>query len=500
MKKFLKFDLRLKKSPPSEKKPEMKGLLLQTYFTSLLCLVLCVTMFLGTTYAWFTSEVNNQANEIYVGTLKAELEKKDGDQWKSLSARQDGVNVTKLFDGDIRWEPGYTTRETIKVINKGDLAFKYVLGFTDGTALNPDATAAIPAEVAQYFEVWVYDYRANEGKEGVDPDPATYSDYGQEGSGWSYAGSLEGKNVLGGKLEIVDGVVAEHTYTIALHMKEGATADVMGKKLSLTVKLVAYQMVSEEDDVGAAYDQMVATQDELTAAVGNGGIVALATDIELTEALVIPAGKTVVLDLNGHTISQEKACTGSYNMINNRGTLTITGNGKLSFKDTGAGDTGTSWASYTLRNDGTLVVENGTIEHLGQQSGNMNNAIFSYCGSTTINDGVITAAYSRSVRIWMGSLTINGGQFDGQVWAQPQSESCQVTITGGSFKPGTHGNDGSSVYITNSAQDVIFSVTGGTFATKIGVADPDKLPGCITGGEFLNSAKADTNEKLFPTE
>ena len=52
------------------KQPKVKNMLLQTYFTSLLCLILCVTMFFGTSYAWFTSEVNNSVNEIYVGTLK----------------------------------------------------------------------------------------------------------------------------------------------------------------------------------------------------------------------------------------------------------------------------------------------------------------------------------------------------------------------------------------------------------------------------------------------
>ena len=36
---------------------------------------------------------------------------------------------------------------------------------------------------------------------------------------------------------------------------------------------------------------------------------------------------TAILDLNGKTISQEKACTESYEMINNKGNLTITGNG-----------------------------------------------------------------------------------------------------------------------------------------------------------------------------
>ena len=67
MKKNCKFE----KQPvgAQEKAPKAKSALLQTYLTSLLCMVLCVTMFFGTTYAWFTSTVTNKQNEIYIGTL-----------------------------------------------------------------------------------------------------------------------------------------------------------------------------------------------------------------------------------------------------------------------------------------------------------------------------------------------------------------------------------------------------------------------------------------------
>ena len=109
----------------AQKKAAQKSVMLQTYFTSLLCLVLCVVMFFGTTYAWFTSEVNNVNNEIYIGILDVEMEKAlpDG-TWASLSELENRVNKTNLFDRNIRWEPGYTTLETIRVVNKGDLAFR----------------------------------------------------------------------------------------------------------------------------------------------------------------------------------------------------------------------------------------------------------------------------------------------------------------------------------------------------------------------------------------
>lgn len=202
----------------------------------------------------------------------------------------------------------------------------------------------------------------------------------------------------------------------------------------------------------------------------NGGEYKLTENIVLDSPLTVPADKTVVLDLNGHTISHTVECTSSYQMINNKGSLTINdsvGTGKISFDDTGAGDSGQTpgWASYTIRNEGTLIVNNGTIEHLGKQNNNANNAIFNIQGDTTINGGSIMAQYSRSVRLWHGSVTINGGTFDGQVWVQAMSD-CALTITDGTFKPATYGGDGSSVYLTSDNKKVTLSVTGGTFLTQ----------------------------------
>ena len=166
MRKYGKFEKRTEKRAAKEPQtPEKKSLLLQTYFTSLMSLVLCVTMFFGTTYAWFTSEVTNTGNEIYIGTLDVELEKKivvtEGEtareEWVSLSEMSnDSNNVTQLFNGNIRWEPGYTALETIKITNEGDLAFNYVLQFTDGTFNDASEMALSYSNVAEHFVVYVH--------------------------------------------------------------------------------------------------------------------------------------------------------------------------------------------------------------------------------------------------------------------------------------------------------------------------------------------------------
>ncbi|MBQ7996776.1 MAG: InlB B-repeat-containing protein [Paludibacteraceae bacterium] len=74
----------------------------------------------------------------------------------------------------------------------------------------------------------------------------------------------------------------------------------------------------------------------LQAAVNNGGVIKLTTDVTATSAdaaLTVPAGKTVVIDLNGHTLNRAlTAPTDNGSVIINNGTLAImdnAGNGKI---------------------------------------------------------------------------------------------------------------------------------------------------------------------------
>ena len=222
----------------------------------------------------------------------------------------------------------------------------------------------------------------------------------------------------------------------------------------------------------------------------------------LDNTVTIAENQTVVLNLDGKTISQEKACTASYSMIENKGNLTIEGNGKISFKDTGDGDPNFYWGSYTIYNRGTLVVTNGTIEHTGEQTfaKHMICAIQQGAGSTTITDGTFSTPNYRSVRINGGSLTVNNGKFDGQVWLQPNQSNVTIAVNGGTFEP--NGNDASSIFMTNNGERYTVtetSIIAGTFNGKIGASDATKegVKGSISGGTFSATAKNGTNEALL---
>ena len=45
-------------------------------FSSVMALILCFSMLVGTTFAWFTDEVKSGVNQIVAGNLDVELEYK----------------------------------------------------------------------------------------------------------------------------------------------------------------------------------------------------------------------------------------------------------------------------------------------------------------------------------------------------------------------------------------------------------------------------------------
>ena len=98
----------------------------RSFLTSLISLVLCLTMFLGTTFAWFTDIVVSGGNVIQSGNLDAEMYWSD----EYLASTDSGWTQVKdnkpIFTYD-NWEPGYTEIKYIKVANAGNLNFKWKL-------------------------------------------------------------------------------------------------------------------------------------------------------------------------------------------------------------------------------------------------------------------------------------------------------------------------------------------------------------------------------------
>ncbi len=90
-------------------------------FASVLALILCFSMLLGSTFAWFTDSVSSDRNTIVAGNLDVELSYWDGTDYAEVTAN------TKLFNDDALWEPGHTEVVYLRVKNIGSLALKYQL-------------------------------------------------------------------------------------------------------------------------------------------------------------------------------------------------------------------------------------------------------------------------------------------------------------------------------------------------------------------------------------
>ena len=109
--------------------------------TSIMALVMCVVMLVGTTFAWFTDTATANVNKIEAGKLKLGLEMAtewdaDGNPTAWADAKSKTLNF--LVDGkvpdqgtQILWEPGATYRlPELRVSNAGNLNLKYKVQIT----------------------------------------------------------------------------------------------------------------------------------------------------------------------------------------------------------------------------------------------------------------------------------------------------------------------------------------------------------------------------------
>ena len=118
----------------------------KAFLASLVALVLCFAMLLGTTYAWFTDSVSSANNIIQSGNLDVELYwSKDATNWEKVDEN------TNMFSGEL-WEPGYVEVVYLKVANEGSLALKYKLGVNVESEIQGKNVAGQIFKLSDYIE------------------------------------------------------------------------------------------------------------------------------------------------------------------------------------------------------------------------------------------------------------------------------------------------------------------------------------------------------------
>lgn len=106
----------------------------RAFVSSIISLMLCIAMLVGTTFAWFTDAAESGMNEIIAGNLDVEL----------YDAKDNKIDsATKVFfdvEGkEIQyWEPGVVAYANLKVANVGTMDLKYALSvnYKDRNNLN----------------------------------------------------------------------------------------------------------------------------------------------------------------------------------------------------------------------------------------------------------------------------------------------------------------------------------------------------------------------------
>ena len=88
--------------------------------SSVVALLVCFTMLLGTTFAWFTDSVTSAGNIIQSGNLDIEMYWAEGTEDPNTTSWTN-ASTGAIFDYD-NWEPGYVEVRHIKIANEGTLA------------------------------------------------------------------------------------------------------------------------------------------------------------------------------------------------------------------------------------------------------------------------------------------------------------------------------------------------------------------------------------------
>ncbi len=253
-----------------------------------LALLVCCTLLIGTTFAWFTDSVVNKGNKIQAGTLNVSLA-----EWDGTAGGYVEVGKAPIFNYDL-WEPGYTDIAAVKIGNEGTLALKYELDIIANGG-NTD--------LAKVIDVYYYDNGVVTAQVPLPTDFAAV----KADANYVKLGTLD-------QVLVTDGATASGYLDtgkadfaiIVLHMQESAGNEYQGKSIGTTfdIALKATQYTFEKDGFGSdQYDKdaeyPITSNSAFAGALAAGGNVVLASDVNLAADIT----KDVNIDLNGNTIA-----------------------------------------------------------------------------------------------------------------------------------------------------------------------------------------------------
>ena len=382
--------------------------------TSALAMLMCVTMLIGTTFAWFTDTASTAVNKIQAGTLDVELWQADVDEKLSSTALK-WVKADGHAEEAVLWEPGCTYNlESFRIKNNGNLALKYKV-IISGIVGDAKLLEAI-------------DFTVKIG----DADPVALA---------NWDGTLA-------KEAVTDKITITGTMkTTAGNEYQNLSIDGISITVYATQATVEYDSKDNQYDKDAAYS---VTAQQWTASFTNGATVTVDTPTAIdgkadtatgevnpdSEPVLNNAGN-VELNLQ-NTVTSGNLSGGTWGVMRVMPgtTLTITGDENGKFINTKSN-------SIINVNGGKVVVNSGYFE-------STSNIFFYY----TDSDDAISNM----------SLTINGGTYkaDGNVIRNPGMPETGITINGGTFyewDPSSYVDGNHTVTTSTEGETTIYTVT-----------------------------------------
>ena len=209
--------------------------------SSIIALVMCFSMLLGTTFAWFTDSVTSANNVIQSGNLDIELEYWNGTEWVDVAGKSDILTNTL-------WEPGVAEVAYLRVANAGSLALKYQLGIN---ILSETAGVNVAGE-----EFLLSDYIQFGIVENVNGETGAYANRDAAVSAVTEAKKISaGYNKASSMLPETELYLALVVY---MPTEVGNVANHNGETIptiNLGINVVATQYAYEEDSYGKDYDE-----------------------------------------------------------------------------------------------------------------------------------------------------------------------------------------------------------------------------------------------------
>ena len=224
----------------------------RAFISSLLMLSLCFTMFVGTTFAWYTDSVTSSGNKIVSGTLDIQLWKYDAaatadydaDHYVDISGDPapifQSANQANPTNATL-WEPGKTQVAYLKIKNNGNLHLKYQV------ALKVYNISKNLNEVMLYQIV-------------PDANPGSKPVQSWDDSVYPSKTAVAGTQAVSGNVPLAP--EAEHCFALVIHMDEEAGNEYMAGEVDFDLTVLATQDTVEYDSFDNQYDALAKFAEE----------------------------------------------------------------------------------------------------------------------------------------------------------------------------------------------------------------------------------------------